>query len=83
MIFTVVASKKGSIPRFKSLGIVEMVLFACNVERTRCPVNAALEVILAVSSSLISPTIMIFGSCLNMERSPFANVNSAFELICI
>ena len=39
-----------------------------------CPVKAAFTVKAAVSSSLISPTIIIFGSCLKIWRRPEAKV---------
>ena len=38
--------------------------------KTKCPVRAAFVAVFAVSSSLISPTNMISGSSLMMERRP-------------
>ena len=38
------------------------------VDNTKCPVIDALTAILAVSSSRISPIIIISGSCLKIER---------------
>ena len=41
-------------------------LFVCIVDSTKCPVIEALTAIWAVSESLISPIIMILGSCLKI-----------------
>ena len=54
-------------------------LFVWSVLTTRWPVMEAVTAMLAVSSSRISPIIMISGSCLSMERSADANVRSALE----
>jgi hypothetical protein len=46
------------------------------VEKTICPVIEASTANFAVSSSLISQTIIISGSCLNKLLSQRANVKS-------
>ena len=61
--------------------IVEGASFVCIVLITKWPVIAALTAISAVSVSLISPIIIMSGSCLNMERSPAAKVKPAFALV--
>ena len=52
--------------------------FVWRVDITRCPVIAALTAISAVSSSLISPTIIMSGSCLSIDLSPVENNKPAF-----
>ena len=47
---------------------------AWNVENNRCPVKAALTAISAVSKSRISPTKIMSGSCLTIDRRPLAKV---------
>ena len=49
-----------------NLSIVFNELFVCIVDSTKCPVIEALTAIWAVSESLISPIIMILGSCLKI-----------------
>jgi len=44
------------------------------VDTTKCPVRAASTARVAVSSSLISPTIIISGSCLTSDLSQAENV---------
>jgi len=50
--------------------------FVCSVENTICHVIEASTASLAVSSSLISQTIIISGSCLNKLLNHFAKVKS-------
>ena len=52
----------------------------CKVDNTKCPVNAALIARPAVSVSLISPTMIILGSCLTKALNPEANVSPILEL---
>ena len=47
----------------------------CSVDKTKCPVRAALIASEAVSLSLISPTIIISGSCLTNDLNPMEKVN--------
>ena len=56
------ASKKGSISILIKRANVPEVVFECRVLITKCPVIPALMAISAVSSSRISPTMMISGS---------------------
>lgn len=60
------ASIYGFTHMFTSLAIDSTALLVCKVEITRCHVKAALIAISAVSSDLISHTIIISGSCLNI-----------------
>ena len=60
--FTVEATKKGSTFISINLGRAVAASLVWSVERTKCPVNAALTAIPAVSMSRISPTKTIFGS---------------------
>ena len=53
----------------RSLSIVLSELLVWIVESTKWPVIDALTAILAVSSSRISPIIIMLGSCLKIERS--------------
>ena len=46
----------------------------CRVERTRCPVRAACTAFSAVSLSLISPTMIMSGSCRRMVLNELAKV---------
>ena len=41
-------------------------LLVCSVEKTRCPVSAAVIAVCMVCQSRISPTMMTSGSCRNM-----------------
>ena len=61
-------------------GIAPAASVVCRVDSTKCPVSAALMARPAVSSSLISPTMMISGSCLTSTLRPAANVNPIWEL---
>ena len=54
-------------------------LFAWTVVKTRCPVSAAWTAIWAVSSSRISPTMTLSGSCRRIERRPRAKVSPFFS----
>ena len=58
-------------------------VLVCIVDNTRCPVKADLTANSAVSLSLISPIIIVSGSCRNTERRPLAKVNPIFSLIPI
>jgi hypothetical protein len=49
--------------------------FVCIVESTKCHVKAASIANIAVSLSLISHTIIIFGSCLTNDLSQLAKSN--------
>ena len=50
------------------------------VDKTKCPVKAALMAKPTVSLSLISPTIIISGSCLTKDLRPLAKVKPIFGL---
>src|SRR3972149_4395191 len=52
--------------------ITSMMLLACTVVNTRCPLRAACTAISAVSASRISPTRMRSGSCRRVLRRPRA-----------
>jgi hypothetical protein len=58
----------------KTLVIVSEAEFVCIVENTKCHVMAASIAVSNVSSSLISHTIIISGSCLNAALNQEANV---------
>ncbi len=51
----------GQLSRMRS--IVCAALFVWRVEKTRCPVSAAVMAVCIVSQSRISPTMMTSGSC--------------------
>jgi hypothetical protein len=57
--------------------------FVWIVEKTICPVIDASTANFAVSSSLISQTIIISGSCLKRLLSHLAKVNSIAGFICV
>ena len=59
-------------PMSINLGITPMEVLVCKEDKTIWPVKAACIARLAVSSSLISPTIIIFGSCLKICLNPWA-----------
>ena len=65
-----------------SRATAEAVSLVWRVESTRWPVKDACTAISAVSLSLISPTIMMSGSCLSMERRPLAKVSPIFGFTC-
>ena len=71
---TVEAIKNGSTPISKRRGRVVAASLVWSVDNNKCPVNAALTAIPAVSLSRISPTIIISGSCRSIERKPSAKV---------
>jgi hypothetical protein len=75
--------RRGSTHRFVSLCIVCTALFVWRVEKTICPVIDASTASFAVSSSLISPTIMISGSCLNKDLSHVAKEKFMAGKICV
>ena len=52
-----------------SRSIVWAALLVCSVEKTRCPVSAAVSTVDIVSRSRISPTMMTSGSCRIALRS--------------
>ena len=54
----------------------------CIVESTKWPVIDALTAILAVSESLISPIIMILGSCLKILLNTLSNVRPISDITC-
>ena len=60
--------------------IVVSELLVWTVDNTKCPVILARTAIRAVSLSLISPIIMIFGSCRKMERRALANVKPISDI---
>jgi len=66
-----------------SLCIVCTAEFVCKVEKTICQVILASTASFAVSSSLISQTIIISGSCLRSDLSQFAKEKFILEFICI
>jgi hypothetical protein len=57
--------------------------FVCKVDNTKCPVKLAVVAVSSVSLSLISPTMIISGSCLNkafnhvLKSNPFLSSTSA------
>jgi hypothetical protein len=53
----------------------EQASFVCKVLSTRCPVRAAWMAVRAVSSSRISPSMMMSGSCLSNVRRAFEKVS--------
>jgi hypothetical protein len=65
--------------------IVSLALFVCRVDNTKCPVSEALTAVVRVSESLISHTITISGSCLNIDFNQLSKVNHIFSLtsVCI
>ena len=58
-------------------------VLVCIVDNTRCPVKADLTANSAVSLSLISPIIIVSGSCRKTDRRPLAKVKPIFSLIPI
>ncbi len=54
-----------------------------SVEKTRWPVRADCMAISAVSRSLISPIMMMSGSCLTICRSVLAKFRPIWGLTCI
>src|SRR5690606_1017073 len=77
---TVLAIKNGSIPISNKRGKLVAALLVWRVENTKWPVRAAWTPNPAVSASRISPTIIIFGSCLNKALKPLAKVILALGL---
>ena len=65
---------------WRSISLVTEVAesFVCRVEKTRCPVRAACTAFSAVSSSRISPTMMMSGSCRRIVRNAAPNVMPIF-----
>ncbi len=53
--------------------IVPVASLVWSVEKTKCPVSAAISVMAIVSASRISPTKMMSGSCRSISRSPCWN----------
>ena len=72
---TELAIRNGSMPISTRREMELGASFVCNVDRRRCPVNAASMLICAVSRSRISPTMMMSGSARIIDRSPVANVS--------
>jgi len=68
--------KRGSTHKLTNLCIVWTAEFVCRVEKTICHVIEASTANFAVSSSLISHTIIISGSCLRRDLSHLANEKS-------
>ena len=56
--------------------------FVCRVLKTRWPVTAACTAIAAVSSSRISPTMMMSGDWRRIERRPRAKVSPTSAWVC-
>ncbi len=67
----------------KRRGTAVAASLVCNEDKTKCPVKADCTEISAVSLSRISPTMIMFGSCLKMARRPFAKVIPAAGLIWV
>ena len=67
---TPVAARKGSTPRSRRRTTEDAASLLWMEARTRCPVRAAFTAVLAVSSSLISPTRIMSGSKRMIDRSP-------------
>ena len=61
----------------------EVESLVCSVESTRWPVSAERRAMSAVSESRISPTMIMSGSCLKMERKPAAKVSPTLVFTCI
>ena len=74
---------RGSTHKLINLCIVCVAEFVWIVEKTICPVIEASTASLAVSSSLISHTIIISGSCLNKLLSHLAKVKLIVGFICV
>ncbi len=66
--------KVGLIPKSMIRGMTPAELLAWTVEKTKCPVKAEWIAISAVSSSRISPTRRMSGSCLTIALKPLAKV---------
>src|SRR3989338_1155739 len=79
---TVAAIRYGLMPISIKRVTVVGASFVCNVLKTKCPVNEDCIAILAVSSSLISPTRMMSGSCLKIDLRQFAKFTPIDEFIC-
>lgn len=75
--------RSGSTPRFTNRWIVWAAELVWSVENTIWPVIEASIASFAVSSSRISPTIIISGSCRSSDLSHFAKVNWMAGLICV
>src|SRR3989338_7370509 len=73
-------TRKEGMPMLMIRWGVEAASLVWMVDRTRWPVMAAWVAISAVSLSRISPTMMMFGSCLKIDRRPLAKVNSILGL---
>ncbi len=80
IIFKLDAITSFSISNSINRAIVPAASLVCNVEKTKCPVRDACMAILAVSLSLISPTIITSGSCLKMDFSPLWKSYPCFSL---
>ena len=80
--FNAAVSIYGFTPIFKSLDTASTALLVCSVDMTRCPVIAAFTANSALASDLISPTMMMSGSCLRTPFSHSSNVYPAASFIC-
>ena len=66
-----------------NLGMAPAASVVCKVDKTWWPVKAAFIAKAAVSLSLISPTIIMSGSCLTRDRSPAEKVKPILEFTCV
>ena len=83
IIFKVFATKNGSPPMSMNRGIAVGASLVWSVESTRWPVMAALSDMDTVSSSRISPTMIISGFWRIRLRKPLANVMPALGFTCV
>ncbi len=74
-----VEMRKGWMPRSMRRVTEVAASFVCSEEKTRCPVSAACTAFWAVSSSRISPTMMMSGSWRRIVRSAEAKVMPIFD----
>ena len=72
----------GGMLKSRKTSMVAAVSFACNVLRTRTPVNPARMAMCAVSGSRISPTMTTSGSCRRMPRRASTKPKLIFGSIC-
>src|SRR5690606_27402901 len=76
---SVLAIKNDGTPMSINLDTVAHAELVCMVDKTKCPVKAALTAMLAVATSRISPTIIMSGSCLKNVLKVDAKFNLIFS----
>ena len=77
---TELATRNGSMPMSSRREVAPAASLVWSVLKTRWPVSAALMAMLAVSTSRISPTMMMSGSWRTMCRRPEAKDSPIFGL---